>query len=132
VNTDDLVARIAELERRLEVAEDDRAIRQLLARYGFNADTVGRGAAYVSLYTEDGAIDASNTQRWEGHAALMDFITNPQVHGRMWVGVCTRWAITWLPTSMETAPSLRAIPLCCYESRTAFTSSHATPTGGLS
>lgn len=70
MNTDDLVAHIAELERRLEVAEDDRAIRQLLARYGFNADTVGRGAAYVSLYTEDGAIDASNTQRWEGHAAV--------------------------------------------------------------
>ena len=87
VNTDDLVARLAQLERRLELAEDDRAIRQLLARYGFNADTVGRGAAYVSLYTEDGAIDASNTQRWEGHAALMDFITNPQVHGRM-VGRC--------------------------------------------
>jgi SnoaL-like domain len=83
LKAEDVFARIAELEARLQVSEDDRAIRQLLARYGFNADRVGRGEAYVSLYTEDGAIDISNTQRWEGHAALLDFITNPQVHGRV-------------------------------------------------
>ena len=71
---DDLVARIAELEGRLQRVEDDRAIRELLARYGFNAD-MGRSEAFVSLYTDDGAIDISIDRRWEGHAGLMEFIT---------------------------------------------------------
>jgi hypothetical protein len=86
VTADDLATRITELEARLQRMEDDRAIRELLARYGFNAD-MGRSDAYVSLYREDGAIDVSGTQRWEGHAALMDFITDPAGHGGM-VGRC--------------------------------------------
>ena len=72
---DDLVARIAELEGRLQLVEDDRAIRELFARYGFNAD-MGRSEAFVSLYTEDGGIDISIDRRWEGHAGLMEFITS--------------------------------------------------------
>jgi hypothetical protein len=86
VSVDDLAARIAELEARLQLVEDDRAIRQLLARYGFNAD-MGRSEAYVSLYTDDGAIDVSSTTRWEGRDELMDFITNPDGHAGM-VGRC--------------------------------------------
>jgi SnoaL-like domain len=82
----DLRAKISELEGRLQQMEDDRAIRQLLARYGFHADR-GMSEAYVSLYTEGGAIDVSDTTRWEGNAELMDFITNPQGHAGM-VGRC--------------------------------------------
>jgi ketosteroid isomerase-like protein len=85
-DTAELWAKIRELEARLQQVEEDRAIRELLARYGFNADR-GRSEAYVSLYTEDGVIDTSDTRRWEGHAELMDFITDPQGHAGM-VGRC--------------------------------------------
>lgn len=77
--SDDLAARVAALEARLQELEDDRAIRQLLARYGFHAD-LGRSDAYVELYTEDGAIDSGASRRWEGRDDLRQFITNPQGH----------------------------------------------------
>jgi hypothetical protein len=48
--------RVKELEARIQKIEDDKAIRELLARYGYTADQ-GRGEAYVELYTDDGVLD---------------------------------------------------------------------------
>jgi hypothetical protein len=78
----DLLARIAKLEARIEELEDERAIRELLARYGYNADCC-RDEAYVELYTDDGAIEVSagdNTFRCEGHEQIRGFITDPKGH----------------------------------------------------
>jgi hypothetical protein len=80
----DLIARIAKLEARIEELENERAIRELLARYGFNADCC-RDEAYVDLYTDDGAIEVSagaNTFRCEGKAEIRGFITDPNGHSR--------------------------------------------------
>ena len=49
----DLEARIEALEARVLELEEDRAIRDLLARYGFTADTC-QDEAFVELYTSDG------------------------------------------------------------------------------
>src|SRR4051812_23545510 len=81
-----LEARIRKLEARVEELEDERAIRELLARYGYNADNC-RDEAYLALFTEDGAMNLSSAQyagmpRWEGQAALKAFITDPKVHHR--------------------------------------------------
>jgi hypothetical protein len=83
----DLEARIAKLEARIVELEDDRAIRELLARYGFNADGC-RDREYVELYTEDGVMDLSTggrsgyvgVVRWEGKKQLWEFITDPKGH----------------------------------------------------
>jgi hypothetical protein len=97
----DLHEQLRTLEARLSQLEDDRAIRELLARYGYDADQ-GHGEAYVSLYTEDGALDLSSGPgrahhglgpepttpvpdketviRHDGHAALRKFITDPKGH----------------------------------------------------
>jgi hypothetical protein len=78
-----LEERVARLEARIEELEDDRAIRELLARYAYNADGC-RDEAYVQLYTEDGAMDLSggqgNVRRWQGHEALREFITDTTGH----------------------------------------------------
>jgi hypothetical protein len=85
------------LEERVQELEDDRAIRELLARYGYNADQ-GRSEAYVNLFTEDGALDITTgpggrgagmeprsvdrevINRFDGHKALRAFITDPKGH----------------------------------------------------
>ncbi|WP_456835903.1 nuclear transport factor 2 family protein [Bradyrhizobium sp. USDA 4509] len=46
------------LEERVQRIEDDKAIRELLARYGFNID-VGRIEAFVDLFTKDGVLNKS-------------------------------------------------------------------------
>lgn len=84
-----LEARLKAIEARLQMLEDDRAIRELLARYGFNAD-YGRAKEYVDLYTEDGVMNLGTIvtrgvgyegiQRWEGKRQLMEFITDPRAH----------------------------------------------------
>jgi hypothetical protein len=99
----ELEDRIRILEDRLQQLEDDRAIRELLASYGFNADQ-GRAEAYVDMYTEDGALDLSRGAPWaqkeggsvpdeeredevvirfEGQEALRGFITDPDGHKRL-------------------------------------------------
>jgi SnoaL-like domain len=55
----DLQERLNVLEARLHLLEDDKAMRELLARYGYNADQ-GRSEAYVQLFTEDGALDLTS------------------------------------------------------------------------
>src|SRR6516162_5565016 len=93
--------RLRVLEARLQLLEDDKAIREVLARYGYNADQ-GRDNAYVNLFTEDGVLDLSTgpgrpggnspenagkpspdeevVVRYDGHDAIRGFITNPKGH----------------------------------------------------
>ena len=81
--------RFARLEARVAELEDDRAIRELLARYGYNADG-GRDQPYVDLYTHDGVMNLGTQvsfgsgyaaiQRWAGKRQLMAFITDPKAH----------------------------------------------------
>lgn len=86
-DTDALTARIADLETRLSGLEDERAVRQVLARYGFNAD-LGRTEEWVSLWTEDGVLDldASTATDWppvaRGHDELRKIVTTPVVAAR--------------------------------------------------
>ena len=69
---------------------------------GYNADQ-GRSEAYVNIYTEDGALEASQgpgrpslgaqdegqdvdqevVVRYQGHEELRAFITNPEGHKRI-------------------------------------------------
>lgn len=86
-----LEARLAALEARVKELEDDRAIRDLLARYGFTADNC-QDEAFVQLYTEDGRIKvAANANarenfgvdewiEYEGHDGIRAFITHPNGH----------------------------------------------------
>jgi hypothetical protein len=55
LDTASLERRLAAIETRLEELEDDRAIREVLARYGYNAD-MGRHDAWIDLFTLDGSI----------------------------------------------------------------------------
>ena len=81
---DELEAKIKSLEARLTELEDERELRELLARYGYNAD-VRRDEAYVDLYTEDGVMNLGSgvrpgIRRWEGRAGLTEFITDLTGH----------------------------------------------------
>ena len=80
----ELEARIKQLEARMTEAEDERAIRELLARYGYTAD-VCKDKEYVDLYTEDGVMDLGSASygrlmRWEGKKGIWEFITDPRGH----------------------------------------------------
>ncbi len=81
--SDTLEARIEKLEARVRELEDERAIRELLARYGFNADCK-RNQAYVDLFTQDGAIGVSaggdDTKTWRGKTEIAEFINDPSQH----------------------------------------------------
>ena len=92
---------IDDLQARIRRLEDERELRDLLARYAFYADS-GRSRRWVALFTEDGAIDLGDTvhamsrseapagysrrARFEGHEELLlDFITalpHRRVEGR--------------------------------------------------
>ncbi len=86
-----LEARLAALEARVKELEDDRAIRDLLARYGFTADNC-QDEAFVQLYTEDGRIKvAANANarknfgvdewiEYQDHEGIRAFITHPKGH----------------------------------------------------
>jgi hypothetical protein len=87
----DLEARIEALEARVLELEEDRAIRDLLARYGFTADTC-QDEAFVELYTTDGRMKvAANANarknfgvdewiEYVGHDGIRAFITHPKGH----------------------------------------------------
>jgi SnoaL-like domain len=80
---DDLRAWMAALEGRIRELEDDRAIRQLLARYGFSAD-MEWDEVYVDLFTDDGAIDGAivgTAGRLEGRADIEETINKSRDHG---------------------------------------------------
>jgi ketosteroid isomerase-like protein len=52
----DVEDRMDELERRLQLVEDERAIHRTLVRYGFAVDS-GDGEATADLYTDDCVIE---------------------------------------------------------------------------
>ena len=84
---EEMERRIQQLEARMTEAEDERAIRELLSRYGYTAD-VKKDKEYVDLYTEDGVMNlgaGSNSayetlHRWEGKDGLWQFITDTKGH----------------------------------------------------
>ncbi|MEV0184271.1 nuclear transport factor 2 family protein [Streptomyces sp. NPDC050625] len=74
--------RLAVLEARLRELEDDREIRELLARYGYYADAP-LDEEYFGLFTEDCVMDVSAGRgedpyeivRWEGLAQMRRFLS---------------------------------------------------------
>lgn len=88
--TEALMQRLKTLELRLQALEDEREIRELLSRYGYNADAK-RDDAYIDLFADDGAIEISMGGddgkyaaglRFEGKDALRSFIGDPAGHHR--------------------------------------------------
>jgi hypothetical protein len=86
----ELEATVATLSARVRELEDDREIRDLLARYGYMADNCD-DEGFVNLYTDDGAIALSISKEaaaamgtdaavWRGKDAVREFITHPQGH----------------------------------------------------
>jgi hypothetical protein len=81
--------RLESLERRVTELEDERAIRELLACYGFCADAC-LDEGFVELFTATGVMEVSlgpdateyggATLRWEGQEQLRDFVANPAAH----------------------------------------------------
>lgn len=65
----DLDARVADLERRLAVAEDQLAIMRLLASYGPSVDC-GEAHAAAQLWASDGAYDVGGLVRAEGEEQI--------------------------------------------------------------
>jgi hypothetical protein len=83
---------IKDLESRVRVCEDEREIRELLSRYGYNADCC-RDEEYVALWTDDASYDLSlimtdsterneTTHSWRGKDGMRDLITDPNGHQR--------------------------------------------------
>ena len=77
-----LADRLAEVESRLGVLEDEKQIRELLSRYGYYADAM-LDEEYFDLFTDDCVMDVSSgrgadpyeTLRWEGLAAMREFMS---------------------------------------------------------
>lgn len=73
--------RLAVLEARLSALEDERAIRELLARYGYYADAP-LDDEYFALFTDDCVMDVSvgrgtdpyEVVRWEGLDEMRRFL----------------------------------------------------------
>ena len=86
-----LEATVARLSARLAELEDDRAIRDLLAAYGYTADNC-QDEAFVDLYTDDGAIRVTANAKakavfgdndwvvYENKDGIRRFITHPKGH----------------------------------------------------
>lgn len=76
-----LAGRLAVLEQRLGLLEDERAIRELLSRYGYYADAM-LDDDYFDLFTDDCVMDVSvgrgddpyEVMRWEGLDAMKEFM----------------------------------------------------------
>jgi hypothetical protein len=89
---EDLSLRIENLEKRLRECEDEREIRELLSRYGYNADGC-RDDAYVALWTDDARYDLTltmsdgiengeTTHSWSGKQGMRELISDPNGHQR--------------------------------------------------
>jgi hypothetical protein len=86
-----LEATVADLKARVQELEDDRGIRDALARYGYTADTC-KDEEFVELYTEDGRMKIAASAKakavfgsgdwvlYEGREGIRDFITHPKGH----------------------------------------------------
>ena len=70
-----LEKRVEQLEARLAYLEDQEAIRECLARYGYAAD-LGRSEEWLDLWTADG-IYVLDDGPHQGRAALTDIIAKP-------------------------------------------------------
>jgi hypothetical protein len=74
--------RLAALEARLQLLEDDKEIRELLARYGYYADAP-LDEEYFGLFTDDCVMDVSSGRgedpfevvRWEGIDEMRRFMS---------------------------------------------------------
>ncbi len=68
-------AKLKALEDRVRDLEDQGQIREVLARYGFNAD-LGRSQEWVDLWTGDGVYDL-DSRKWTGREQLHELIASP-------------------------------------------------------
>jgi ketosteroid isomerase-like protein len=66
---------ITALEARLRLVEDKEKIKEVLARYGYNAD-LGRSEEYVDVWTDDGLYDLGAV-KYAGKAQIREMITSP-------------------------------------------------------
>ena len=73
----DMEAQLKALQGRVQEMEDDRAIRELLAWCGFNAD-LRRSTAFAELFTEDGAVDLAPDRRLQGRQQAKGMIDGLQ------------------------------------------------------
>jgi hypothetical protein len=90
-DTSDVEARLAALEARVRELEDDRAIRDVMARYGFTADNC-QDSEFVELFTNDAEVSVTatgDTDRngkgvitWSGKEGVRTFISDPNNHHR--------------------------------------------------
>lgn len=89
-NDGEMRRRLDLLEHKVAELEDERAIRELLARYGYNADSPARREAFVQLFTEDGVQDvdrpSGEIEVFTGHDEITGMVenavTNVGFHGR--------------------------------------------------
>ena len=72
----DAETRLAALEQRLQLVEDELAIHRLLARYGMSADCADADQV-AACFTQDGVYDVSGVLRMEGSDALRAMIRGP-------------------------------------------------------
>ncbi|MCU1483050.1 MAG: hypothetical protein JWQ19_3836 [Subtercola sp.] len=89
-----LEERFAALEAKVELLEDERAIREVLAKYGHFADAPDDDK-YFALFTENCVMDVStgiqptpyDIERWEGLAEMKRFmIERTALHGNAFLG----------------------------------------------
>lgn len=82
MDVEELARELTEVRSRLSALEDERAIRELLSRYGYYADAM-LDEEYFALFTDDCVMDVSTGRgddpyavlRWEGLAAMREFMT---------------------------------------------------------
>src|SRR5262245_66051548 len=73
------MSELADLEHRLRLVEDERALRELLAAYAFAADR-NDVDAWLALFTDDAFMDIPGLGRYEGTEALRKLITELLSH----------------------------------------------------
>ncbi len=89
---EELLLAIESLEQRVRACEDEREIRELLSRYGYNADGC-RDGEYVALWTDDATYELSvvmaenanveeMARTWRGKEGMRDLISDPNGHSR--------------------------------------------------
>lgn len=81
---DDMAQRLAALERRLQVVEDELAIHRLIVRYGLAVDT-GDAERTAAVFTPEGVYDA-DVRCMRGRAEIADMVQSDR-HQAM-VGRC--------------------------------------------
>ena len=81
VTTIGAMVTIEELLQRVQVLEDERELRQVMATYAFHAD-LGASRAWVDLFTEDGAVDLGDSvMAMTGGAPPPGYPVSPRFQG---------------------------------------------------